>query len=94
MYPDLDSENKGLLSTPEPKEKEFEADIFFSNFILIVNPKFTELKNIGKFVDYAYDIKDEDILDYEIKFNEKENQPMELIIQLFTHHLLLDTCNS
>ncbi len=57
----------------------------FSNFILIVNPKFTKLKNIGKFVDYAYDIKDKDILDYEIKFNEKENQPMELIIQLFTN---------
>lgn len=57
----------------------------FSNFILTVNPKFTELKNIGKLIDYAYDIKDEDILDYEIKFNEKENQPLELIIQLFTN---------
>lgn len=57
----------------------------FSNFILTINPKFTELKNIGKLIDYAYDIKDEDILDYEIKFNEKENQPLELIIQLFTN---------
>ncbi len=57
----------------------------FSNFILIVNPKFTKLKNIGKLIDYAYDINDEDILDYEIKFNEKENQPLELIIQLFTN---------
>lgn len=57
----------------------------FSNFILIVNPKFAKLQNIGKLIDYAYDIKDEDILDYEIKFNEKDNQPMELIIQLFTN---------
>jgi 5-methylcytosine-specific restriction enzyme subunit McrC len=57
----------------------------FSNFLLIVNPKFTQLQNIGKLIDYAYDIKDEDILDYEIKFNEKENHPMELIIQLFAN---------
>ena len=57
----------------------------FSNFILTVNPKFTKLQNIGKLIDYAYDIKDEDVLDYQIKFNEKENQPMELIIQIFTN---------
>jgi len=57
----------------------------FSNFMITVNPKFTKLKNIGKLIDYAYDLKDEDILDYEIKFNEQENNPMELIIQLFTN---------
>ena len=57
----------------------------FSNFILTVNPKFTNLKNLGKLIDYAYDLKDEDILDYEIKFNEQENNPLELIIQLFTN---------
>lgn len=57
----------------------------FSNFILIVNPKFTHLQNIGKLIDYAYDIKDEDILDYEIKFNEQQNHPLELIIQIFTN---------
>jgi 5-methylcytosine-specific restriction enzyme subunit McrC len=55
----------------------------FSNFILTVNPKFAKLNNIGKLIDYAYEINDEDILDYEIKFNEQENNPMELIIQLF-----------
>ena len=61
----------------------------FSNFILTVNPKFTNLKNLGKLIDYAYDLKDEDILDYEIKFNEQENNPLELIIQLFTNQLLV-----
>jgi 5-methylcytosine-specific restriction endonuclease McrBC regulatory subunit McrC len=55
----------------------------FSNFIVTVNPKFTQLKNIGKIIDYAYDLKDEDILDYEIKFHEEEDNPMELIIQIF-----------
>ncbi len=57
----------------------------FSNFIITVNPKFTQLKNIGKLIDYAYDLKDEDILDYEIKFHEEKENPMELIIQLFTN---------
>ncbi len=57
----------------------------FSHFILTINPKFTELENIGKLIDYSYDLKDEDILDYEIKFNEQENNPLELIIQLFTN---------
>jgi len=57
----------------------------FSNFILVVNPKFTRLENIGKLIDYAYEIEDKDILDYQIKFNENENQPMELIIQIFVN---------
>ena len=61
------------------------GSVEFSHFILTINPKFTELKNIGKLIDYAYDLKDEDILDYEIKFNEKEDNPMELIIQIFTN---------
>ena len=55
----------------------------FSNFILTVNPKFTEIKNIGRLIDYAYDIKDEDIEDFEILFHELKNQPMEIIILLF-----------
>lgn len=57
----------------------------FSNFIITVNPKFTQLKNIGKLIDYAYDLKDDDILDFEIKFHEAKENPMELIIQLFTN---------
>ena len=57
----------------------------FSNFILTINPKFSSIQNIGKLIDYAYDLRDEDILDYEIKFNEHENNPMELIIQLFVN---------
>ena len=72
---------KGLRITAGP----YIGSAEFSNFILIVNPKFTKLQNIGKLIDYAYDIKDEDILDYEIKFNEQENNPLELIIQLFTN---------
>ncbi len=57
----------------------------FTHFILTVNPKFSKLQNIGKLIDYSYDLKEDDIQDYEIKFNEQENNPMELIIQIFTN---------
>lgn len=57
----------------------------FTNFILTVNPKFTQLKNIVKLIDYGYNIKDEDMRDFEIKFHEGENQPMEIIIILFVN---------
>ncbi len=57
----------------------------FTNFILTVNPKFTQLKNIGRLIDYGYNIKDEDIRDFEIKFHEEKNQPMEIIIILFVN---------
>lgn len=64
----------------------------FSKFRITVNPKFTDLKNIGKLIDYHYNIKDEDIRDFEIKFHEEKNQPMEIIISIFVNqcYKLLD----
>jgi len=58
----------------------------FSRFRITVNPKFTDLKNIGRLIDYGYNIKDEDIKDFEIKFHEEKNQPMEIIVSLFVNH--------
>ena len=78
---EMDETKKGIRISVGPHIGSAE----FSNFIITVNPKFTQLKNIGKLIDYAYDLKDEDILDYEIKFHEEKENPMELIIQLFTN---------
>jgi len=78
---EMDETKKGIRISGGP----YIGSAEFSNFIITINPKFTELKNIGKLIDYAYDLKDEDILDYEIKFHEEKENPMELIIQLFTN---------
>lgn len=61
------------------------GSIEFSNFTLTVNPKFTNLENIGRLIEYGYGIKDEDVLDSEIKFHEEKNAPMEIIILLFVN---------
>lgn len=58
----------------------------FSRFRITVNPKFTDLKNIGRLIDYGYNIKDEDMRDFEIKFHEEKNQPLEIIVSLFVNH--------
>jgi len=79
---ELISTTKGLRISAGP----YIGSAEFENFILTVNPKFTELKNIGRLIHYAYGIKEKDIfLDSEVKFLEAKNQPMELIIYLYVH---------
>jgi 5-methylcytosine-specific restriction enzyme subunit McrC len=56
--------------------------IEFQNFILNVGPKFIEFENLGRMIDFAYDIEVDQFAD-EIRFNEGIDQPIEFIISAF-----------
>jgi 5-methylcytosine-specific restriction enzyme subunit McrC len=54
----------------------------FENFILYVGPKFVQLENLGRLIDFAYDVKTNEF-DDEIRFNSGVDQPLEFIIHSF-----------
>lgn len=59
----------------------------FENFILYVGPKFVQLENLGRMIDFAYDIETDES-DDEIRFNSGVEQPLEFVINSF-----IQTCS-
>lgn len=59
----------------------------FENFILYVGPKFVQLENLGRMIDFAYDVKSDES-DDEIRFNSGVEQPLEFVINSF-----IQTCS-
>ncbi len=54
----------------------------FNNFILYVGPKFVKLENLGRMIDFSYDLETDES-DDEIRFNSGVDQPLEFVISSF-----------
>ncbi len=54
----------------------------FKNFILYVGPKFVKLENLGRMIDFSYDLEIDES-DDEIRFNPGVDQPLEFVISSF-----------
>lgn len=54
----------------------------FENFVLYVGPKFVQLENLGRMIDFSYKLET-DQSDDEIRFNSDIDQPLEFVINSF-----------
>ena len=55
-----------------------------SNFTIIVNPKFSNIENLGRLIQYASGLGDEDIREDSVKFAKARNQGLEIFIHILT----------
>jgi len=53
----------------------------FDKFILNISPKFVEFENLGRLIDFVYDVESE--FDDEIRFQSEIDQPIEFVIRSF-----------
>ena len=70
------------------KKLEFEAYsqigvAQFSNFTITINPKFTNIENLVKLINYVYDLDIDIIPESEVKFRDESNMLTEIIISSF-----------
>ena len=87
-------ENKKFLtirSNDRLKKLEFKAEskigvAQFTNFSVIINPKFTNIQNLVKLINYAWDVDVNLIPESEIKFKDENNMLVEIIISSFLHN--------
>ena len=73
------------------KKIEFKAEskigvAQFTNFSVIINPKFTNIQNLVKLINYAWNVEVDLIPESEIKFKNENNMLVEIIISSFLHH--------
>lgn len=84
-------ENNNYLtvrSNDRLKKIEFKAEskigvAKFTNFLVIINPKFTNMQNLVKLINYAWNIEIDLIPESEIKFKTENNMLIEIIISSF-----------
>ena len=87
-------ENKKILtirSNDRLKKIEFKAEskigvAQFTNFSVIINPKFTNIQNLVKLINYAWNVEVDLMPESEIKFKNENNMLVEIIISSFLHH--------
>lgn len=87
-------ENKKILtirSNDRLKKLEFNAEskigvAQFTNFTVTINPKFTNIQNLVKLINYALDIDVDLIPESEVKFRNENNMLTEIIISSFLTH--------
>ena len=53
----------------------------FEKFIINIHPKFSEIKKLPLLIDYAYELKDEDIIETELQFTSEYNFPLDSLIR-------------
>ena len=53
----------------------------FEKFIINIHPKFSEINKLPLLIDYAYELKDEDIVETELQFTSEYNLPLESLIR-------------
>ena len=80
-----------IRSNDRLKKLEFKAEskigvAQFTNFSVIINPKFTNIQNLVKLINYAWDVDVNLIPESEIKFKSENNMLVEIIISSFLHH--------
>ena len=78
-----------ITDSPITKKRQFKADgkigvAQFANFTLTINPKFTNIQNLVKLINYTLDVDIDIIPETEVKFrNERSNMLTEVIISSF-----------
>lgn len=75
---EIHSSLKGIVIST----KQFVGSAEFKEFIVEVNPKFTEIKNLPLLIDYAHEISDKDFIETEVKFESHRNYPAEILISI------------
>ena len=55
----------------------------FANFTITINPKFTNIENLVKLINYVYDLDIDIIPESEVKFRDESNMLTEIIISSF-----------
>jgi len=95
---DLDLKNeleaKKILTIsiiPVTGKTQFKADskigvARFTNFTVTINPKFTDIQNLVKLINYAHDIDIDIIPESEVKFRNESNMLTEVIFSTFLQH--------
>ena len=84
-------EEKGILKItrgPISNKLKFEASsqigvAQFTNFTITINPKFTDIKNLVKLINYVYDLDIDILPESEVKFRDENNMLTEIIISSF-----------
>jgi 5-methylcytosine-specific restriction enzyme subunit McrC len=77
---EIHSSLKGIVMST----KQFVGSAEFRDFIIEINPKFTNIKNLPLLIDYAHQISDKDFIDTELKFESSKNYPAEILISILT----------
>ena len=95
---DLDLQNeleaKKILTIsthPVIKKTQFKADskigvARFTNFTVTINPKFTDILNLVKLINYTLDVDIDIIPESEVKFRDESNMLTEVIFSTFLHY--------
>ena len=55
----------------------------FANFTITINPKFTNIENLVKLINYVYDLDIDILPESEVKFRDESNMLTEIIISSF-----------
>jgi len=78
--------NKDKTSTLHIDAGRYITAIPLSNFIILVNPKFSNIQSIGRLIHYASGFKEDEIIDGKINFLEGRNQGLEFHIEQLIHY--------
>jgi len=86
-------EDKGIFFKKSINEKLLLVDVGqqvgaapLTNFIIKVNPKFSNIENLGRLIHYANGFDEKNFLDGQIKFKSDHNVGLEYIIELLTFY--------
>ena len=84
------AKKKILKITPQHFSKGLEFQTFsnigvaqFANFTVTINPKFTNIENLVKLINYVYDLDIDILPESEVKFRDESNMLTEIIISSF-----------
>ena len=78
--------SKDKTSTVHIDAGKYITAIPLSNFIILVNPKFSNIQSIGRLIHYASGFKEDEIIDGQINFLEGRNQGLEFHIEQLIHY--------
>ena len=59
----------------------------FTNFTVTINPKFTNIRNLVKIINYTLDVDIDIIPESEVKFRDESNMLTEVIFSTFRHYI-------
>ena len=84
------AKKKILKITPQHFSNGLEFQTFsnigvaqFANFTVTINPKFTNIENLVKLINYVYDLDIDILPESEVKFRDESNMLTEIIISSF-----------
>ena len=95
---DLDLQNKLedkkilTISLTTTKKTQFKADskigvARFTNFTVTINPKFTDIRNLVKIINYTLDVDIDIIPESEVKFRDESDMLTEVIFSTFLQYI-------